>query len=189
MKKISIKTTTIIFALILTAITILSSCSEKGRDGITYDAVAAMIEREVNAPSGTIYTDSAEEGESGYISPMLEKVLWGEHGQIGSDVDSGISSDKTGAIKHVRQYSHFLSSFEHPCEFAVFECYTKSGAYEVSKMCLARLGTLRNTWKNNKNEKYTAYAENAQVCVKGRYVIMAVSSDPETAIRAARKII
>ncbi len=188
MNKSVIKLITTIFTLI-TALSILSSCSGKGRDGITYDAVAAMLEREVKAPSGTIYTDRAEEGESGYISPTLEKALWGEYIQSESEAEGEAPSNKTGAMRYVRQYSHFLSSFEHPCELAVFECYTQSGAYEVSKMCLARLGTLQSTWKSNKNEEYAAYTENARVCVKGRYVIMAVSSDPETAIRAARKVI
>lgn len=163
----------VILSIIFTFTFTVTSCSASDTEEKTYAAVGEMLQREANAPAGTVYTSSAQEDESGYIQPALEEALWG-----GAD-----------EMQYVKEYSHFLSSFEHPCELAVFLCYTKSGAHKVSQMCLRRISELSFTWKNVGNEDYMKYIRNAKVAVKGKYVIMAISSDAETAIKAAKSII
>ena len=69
------------------------------------------------------------------------------------------------------------------CEFSVFLCDSNADTDAVAQMCLRRLSYLKSYWKDTED---ASYLQNASVTVRGRWVVLCVSSDPENAIRAFR---
>jgi len=84
----------------------------------------------------------------------------------------------------------FLSETQHPFEVAVFRCIhegdVQGGSSSVLGICAQRKAYITDAWQGSEYEDVTAGA--VVTCI-GAYVILAVSKDTDTAIRAAEKLI
>lgn len=149
----------------------LSACSH--HSPTPEQVLCALIEAEIGLPPGQIYLVSAEAHEDSYLSDDTISDLYG-------------NGELPWQLSLVQDYGIFLSSAQHPCEFAVFLCYSRSDTDQVATMCHARLDTLRAHYKGTEYESHT---QNARVAVVGRYVLLIISSDAENALRSARRVL
>ena len=133
----------------------------------------AMMKAEIALPAGQIYDLSAPEGDSEYFDERIINSLWGE-----------------GSPPPMRQgwidLALFLPSSGHPCELAVFLCDSPDTATDTARLLCRRLDVIRS---NKKNAEYSVMLDSASVTIVGNYVILAVSSDTEKAIKIAREVI
>lgn len=135
--------------------------------------LAALVEAEIGLPAGQVYLASAEAHEVSYLSDGMICDLYG-------------NGELPWQLSLVQDYGIFLSSAQHPCEFAAFLCYSRSDTDQVATMCHARLDALRAHYNGT---DFASYTQNARVAVVGRYVLLMVSSDAENALRAARRVL
>ena len=135
--------------------------------------LTALVEAEIGLPPGNMYLSHAEAHEDSYLSDDMICDLYG-------------NGELPWQLSLVQDYGIFLSSAQHPCEFAVFVCYSRSDTDQVATMCHARLDALRAHYKGT---DYASYTQNARVAVIGRYVLLLISSDAEHALRAARRVL
>ena len=148
-------------------------CSCARTDASVAEVLDALIEAEIGLPAGQVYLASAPEESEAYLPPDLMAALYGE-------------GEPPWQLSLVEDYGIFLSTAQHPCEFAVFRTLAHSDTDELAAMCCARLDDLRIHYKNT---PYAAYLENARVVVLGNYVLMLISSDPDHALRAAERVL
>ena len=141
-----------------------------------YEVLLTMQAIEKPLPAGKLYVRSAPEGDKLHLSDELLSALFG-NGSIPPAMDG------------VEDAACFFS-YSHPCEFAVFLCKTVHATSAVSKLCLKRLDTLRQyrSYEGLDDATVSEYLDRASVTVRGRYVILCVSSDPEAILRALRRI-
>ena len=137
------------------------------------EVLDAMIGAEIGLPAGQVYLASAPESGEAYLSPDLTAALYGE-------------GEPPWQLSLVEDYGIFLSTAQHPCEFAVFLTYARSDTDDVAAMCCARLDDLRIHYKDT---PYAAYLASARVVVSGKYVLLLISSDPDHALRAAERVL
>ena len=135
--------------------------------------LVALAKAEIGLPPGQIYLASAEAHEAAYLSDDMISDLYG-------------NGELPWQLSLVEDYGIFLSSAQHPCEFAAFLCYSRSDTDQVATMCHARLDALRAHYKGT---DFASYTQNARVAVIGRYVLLLISSDAEHALRAARRVL
>lgn len=135
--------------------------------------LCALTQNEIGLPAGQIYLASAPPDQAAYLSPELISAMY-----AGGELPWQLSL--------CEDYGIFLSSAQHPCEFAVFLCYSRSDTDLLSAMCHARLDALRAHYKGT---AYAHYTDSALVVVVGRYVLLLVSCDPENALKVARQVI
>ena len=136
------------------------------------ELLAAMCEVERPLPAGRVYVRSAPQDSDSHPCDEMLTVTFG-NGHFPPEMDQ------------VADVAVYLS-FTHPCELAVFRCKTADGTDAVAAMCLRRLDFLRNH-RTDQGSEADAYLESACVTVWGRWVIFTVSSDPDAALRAARR--
>ncbi len=134
------------------------------------DIVRAMQNAEKPSPAGRLFILSALEEEDGYIEEDLLAATFGD----------GILPPE---LEYVEDAAFFFA-FQHPCEFSVFLCNTSVDTDAVAQMCLRRLSYLKSYWKDRDE---ATYVQHASVTVRGRWVILCVSSDTENALRAFRE--
>ena len=161
-----------ILLLFLTASMLLLCACDK-EHATAAQVLSALIDAEIGLPAGQIYLSAAPEDDASYLSPDLVAALYGE-------------GELPWQLSLLEDYGLFLSTAQHPCEFAVFRVRARSDTDDVAAMCLARLDTLRIHYKNT---QYASYTQNARVVVIGKYVLLLISSDPEHALRAAKGVI
>lgn len=149
----------------------LSACSR--HSPAPEQVLCALVEAEIGLPPGQIYLSDAEAHEGVYISDDMISSLYG-------------NGELPWQLSLVQDYGIFLSSAQHPCEFAAFLCYSRSDTDQVATMCHARLDALRAHYNGT---DYASYMQNARVAVVGRYVLLLVSSDADHAIDAARRVL
>ena len=113
------------------------------------------------------------EGEDGYISEDLLCALYG-YGKLPEETKSWID------------FSFYISSRAHPCEFAAVLCNSPSAAQDTAKLFCKRLDTLKNSWNN---DELSNYLKNAEVVIIKNYVLLLVSADSENAKSIASEII
>ena len=135
--------------------------------------LTALIEAEIGLPPGNMYLSHAETHEAAYLSDDMICDLYG-------------NGELPWQLSLVEDYGIFLSSAQHPCEFAVFVCYSRSDTDQVATMCHARLDALRAHYKGT---PFASYTQNARVAVVGRYVLLLISSDADHALNAARRVL
>jgi hypothetical protein len=136
----------------------------------TADILSAMCVSQSSLPAGQLFCRSAVPGDAEYADSELLAVLYGD----------GILPPEFEAI---HDFTIRLCSFAAPCELAVFQCASQRDAYDVAQMCLRRAERLRIS---HRETEYAAQADGAQVCIVGKYVLMAVCSDSLSAIEAGR---
>ncbi len=154
---------------ILAALPMLFSCNSSKTSPLF--VLQSMCDKEANLPDGIVYTASSKEGEDSFLSSEMKSVLYSE-------------SDMSTVFPLIKDFAIRISTFEHPCEFAVFLCYSRSNANDVAKMCFKRLDMLNQYYKQTEYDEYT---KNASVNIVGKYVIMTVSPDSEKILVAAKK--
>ena len=155
--------------VLLVAIAMLSSlfASCTKQKASTDNIINLLTAEETNIPTGRIYSSEAPEGSDGFLSEDILTVAYGFPESF-----DGLSS---AAIR--------LSSFFHPCEFAVFLCKSANDAEDVALFCRNRIDTLRKYTSSSaelcsmSTEEYSRYIDNAAVVISGRYVALIISSD------------
>ncbi len=156
---------------------VFSLCSCAKQNVTVEQILLALTEAEIGLPAGQIYLSSASEEQATYLSPDLIAALYGQ-------------GEPPWQLSLIEDYGLFLSTAQHPCEFAVFRCYAHSDTDEVAAMCHVRLDALRIHYKDTQYAtQYAYYVQNARVVVIGNYVLLLISSDPEHAFRAAKGVI
>ena len=132
-----------------------------------------MIGAEIGLPAGQVYLASAPKESEAYLAPDLMAALYGE-------------GELPWQLSLLEDYGLFLSTAQHPCEFAVFRVRARSDTDDVAAMCLSRLDALCIHYKDT---QYASYTQNARVVVIGKYVLLLISSDPDHALRAAQRVL
>lgn len=160
-----------VYTVLLTLTVLLCSCARA--DASSAQVLSALIDAEIGLPAGQIYLSAAPEDDASYLSPDLVAALYG-------------GGELPWQLSLLEDYGLFLSTAQHPCEFAVFRVRARSDTDDVAAMCLTRLDTLRMHYKDT---AYAAYLQNARVVVSGNYVLLLISSDTAHALRAAKGII
>ena len=149
-----------------------TSCSQKEKPSCR-ELVEILTNTEISLPAGSIFSLSAKEGENEYASDSLLSALYG-NGEIPPLRECWID----GAM--------FLSSNDHPCEFAVILCNSHDAATDTARLLCRRIDAIRTT--KNKPE-YKELIENATVTVRGNYVVFIISSDSKSAFKAIKKVL
>ena len=160
------------FALCIGIILLLTGCGFRA-ESTAAAMVSEMLSFEVGCPYGVLYDVSVAEGAEGYVSDSLCAALYG---------DGAVPAE----WEYVEDFSAFLSTGEQPVELAVFLAVSSDGAELLAALCARRLTVLRAYYRGT---EYEAYTGSARIVVFGRFVVMAVSSDAEAAIDAARRML
>jgi hypothetical protein len=161
-----------ILLLFLTA-SMLLLCSCAKEHATAAQVLSALIDAEIGLPAGQIYLSAAPEDDASYLSPDLVAALYGE-------------GELPWQLSLLEDYGLFLSTAQHPCEFAVFRVRARSDTDDVAAMCLSRLDALRIHYKDT---QYASYTQNARVVVIGKYVLLLISSDIAHALGAAKRVL
>lgn len=161
--------------LVLCPLLLCTGC-QRG-DPAPADVLAALTEAEIGLPAGQIYLSSASQEDAAFLPPDLISALYGE-------------GELPWQLSQIKDYGFFLSTAQHPCEFAVFRTYAHSDTDDVAAMCHARLDALRVHYKDSQYAaQYAHYLQQARVVVIGNYVLLLISADAEHALRAAKGVI
>lgn len=164
-----------ITAILLFATIIISLPSCQRAPLSPLETVNALYDNELSPPPGITYHTEAAEGSKQYLSDDLLLYAYG----IPKDFDGIISV----AVR--------LSSYGHPCEFAIFYCKSRPVAEDVAIYCRGRIDSIiknaaaASRFSNMPLDEYLSYLKNSAVIISGRYVAMLISSDLE----AAKKIL
>ena len=152
-------------------------CACARTDASPEQILSALLDAEIGLPAGQVYLASAPQDCEAYLAPDLMAALYGE-------------GEPPWQLALVEDYGIFLSTAQHPCEFAVFRTYARSDTDDVAAMCCARLDALRIHYKNTQYAaQYAHYVQDARVVVIGKYVLLLISSDPDHALRAAERVL
>ena len=160
-----------VLLLALSILLLLCACAKE--QATAAQVLDALVKAEIGLPAGQIYLSAAPEDDASYLSPDLVAALYGE-------------GELPWQLSLLEDYGLFLSTAQHPCEFAVFRVRARSDTDDVAAMCLSRLDALRIHYKNT---QYASYTQNARVVVIGKYVLLLISSDPDHAQRAAQRVL
>ena len=160
------------FLILLLFFFTFSSCAEREMPSCR-DVLGEIIAAEIGLPAGRVYSSKADEGEDEYLPDSLVKVLYG-NGSRPVMADGWLD------------IALFLPSSSHPCEIAVFLCNSEDTATDTARMLLRRLDTLRTAKGDN---ELVSYFDTATVTVMRNYVLLLISSDVESAVKTAAKII
>jgi hypothetical protein len=150
---------------------LLTSCTAPSNTAPA-DLLEAMCRSQASLPVGKCYVRSAPQDSDRRLTDELLAVTFG-NGFLPPEIDE------------VSDAAVFFS-YVHHTELAVFRCKTTDGTDAIAAMCLRRLDFLRNH-RTDQGSEADAYLESACVTVWGRWVIFTVSSDPDAALRAARR--
>ncbi len=135
----------------------LSSCSSHTRSKSAREILTGLMEEcDFIIPDGCIYEYGAEEGSEGFLSPSLISALYGEE-----------APDE--ALAYTDDYAIYLSGFAEPYEIAVFHCRAESDTDKLYAICSERIDQLKVLLLQT---SYAGFADTAQICIHGKYVIM-----------------
>ena len=160
-----------VLLLVLSILLLLCACAKE--QATAAQVLDALVAAEIGLPAGQIYLSAASEDDTSYLSPDLVAALYGE-------------GELPWQLSLLEDYGLFLSTAQHPCEFAVFRTRARSDTDNVAAMCLSRLDALRIHYKDT---QYASYTQSARVVVIGKYVLLLISSDPDHALRAAQRVL
>jgi hypothetical protein len=166
------KKTVALFLSILLLIPLLASCSGARKAPSCLSVLEAMMSAEIGLPAGRVYSLSRD-NDDGYLSDSLINSLYG-NGSMPAIARTWIDC------------AVFVSILGHPCELAVAYCPDRNAAEDTAKLFSSRLKSLRSL---KSDEKYSNMLENAQISICGSFVLMIISSDPDNALKIAKKLI
>lgn len=155
------------------AFTLLLPCGCAGRSVMPGELLHALTSAEIGLPAGQIYLSDAGEDEEEHVPEDLMAALYAQ-------------GEPPWQLALVEHYGIFLSTAQHPCEFAVFLCYARSDTDLVAAMCHGRLDDLRAFYKDS---EYASYLQQARVAVIGKYVLLLISADAQHALDTARRML
>ncbi len=165
------KKTAGLFLSVFLLISLLSSCSNEKKAPCCLTVLEAMTLAEVGLPAGRIYSLDSE--DDGYLSDSLIKALYG-NGSLPAIAQSWIDC------------AVFISTLGHPCELAVVYCTDRNAAEDTARLFGSRLNSLRAL---KSDEQYGNMLDLAQISIRGNFVLMIISSDPDNALKIAKKLI
>lgn len=160
----------LIFFLLLPAL-LLCGCSPAGEKGDTKEKTERFLAFLPAHPAGRLYESGLPEGSEGH--PLTRELLC----TLFAREDGSLATD--GRVESVTVY---LSGGQGEVfEAALFSCYGTADTAAIRKMCLRRalLAASRGG----------ARAEDARIYISGRYVFYCLSSMPEEAERAMRRVL
>ena len=135
------------------------------------EAVEAMCRAEKPLPAGQLYCLS--EQHSGQGEPLTRELIETAFG-------NGVYPPEMDGVTDAACFF----SYSEACELSVFLCESATDAHSVANMCLRRLELLKR-----ERPDCADILENATVTVRGRWTVLCVSSDPEAALRAFRRVL
>ena len=153
--------------LLLLVCLLLGGCASNATPTMVLQAV---MEAEKPLPAGRFYLLSAPQDDPHHPSEGLLAAAFG-NGRFPPE------------MSEVEDAAFYLSVTA-PCELAVFLCKSTDGADAVAKMCLRRADLLM---RDSTNGGKGVAPESVAVTVRGKWVILCVSSDPAAACRAFRR--
>lgn len=165
------KKTAALFLSVFLLISLLSSCSNEKKAPSCLTVLEAMTLAEVGLPAGRIYSLASE--DDGYLSDSLIKALYG-NGSLPAIAQSWIDC------------AVFISTLGHPCELAVVYCTDRNAAEDTARLFGSRLNSLRAL---KSDEQHGNMLDLAQISIRGNFVLMIISSDPDNALKIAKKLI
>lgn len=135
--------------------------------------LGAMCRSESALPAGEIYVRLAPQDGEAYLSDEMLSVIFG-NGSLPPEAEL------------IADAALYLSYTRH-CEMAALLCKSTDGTDAIATMCLRRLDSLKSYWIGEESAENSMDFDQARVTVCGRWVIMTLCSDPEAALRAARR--
>ncbi len=150
----------------------LPSCAENAPVPCR-EILGNLTEAEIGLPAGKIYDLNAPEGNPEYLDERVIASLFGN----GSPPPM-----RSGWL----DMALFMSTSDHPCELAVFLCDSPDTASDTARLLCQRLDVIRTV---KAKSEYSQMLDSASVTVMGNYVILAISSDTNNAIKIARAAI
>ncbi len=156
------------FLLLLSALLLLGGCAQDEKSADTILS-ALMGAGEDSLPEGEIYRSGAEEGSEDYPPSALLRALYGEDGEE--------------SIR-ICDFSIYLSAFAVPLEIAVFRAPSGDHARRIYALCLSRMDLLKVALRETEFD-----ALGGEICVyrAGRYVVMGVTWNQESFLKAVKK--
>lgn len=151
----------------------LSACGGRTPVPVPADTVLSEMLLSVTAPDGCIRALNAP-SDTQKLSLDLLAALYG------GAVYSWYEAEGYAPIDDCAVY---ISEVIHPFELGVFRCKDEGELTSVLGLCAARLDVIKRTWQGS---AYEAYVQNAVVTCSGAYVLLVVSDDPETIVKAAK---
>ncbi len=161
-----------IFIILVLLTLMLSSCTKEHATSCR-SILDALIDQEITLPSGKIYDINAPDGDKEFLPERLLNNLYG-NGETPPMRDGWLD------------ISLFLSSSDHPCEFAVFYCDSPNTASDTARLLLGRIDLIRTSKGVG---DYAVITENAAVTVTGNYVVLIISSDVKNAQKTVSRMI
>lgn len=171
MKRSLLKLTTVI--LIFSIAISMMSCMKNTKKVPCDTLIDALVSNEIGLPAGKIYSCQADEGDPEYISESLLCSLYG-NGSLPRVCDGWI------------EYTLFLPTSYHPCEFAVILCDSHDTANDTAKLFCRRLTALKNA---KSDQQFATYFENARIVINKNYVFFIISSDTPAAVKLLSSVI
>lgn len=164
----------LLFVLICATALSVASCSKNAPPARCIDILSAICD-EVDLPDGRIYS-VGNPSPDGRLTEQLMSLLFTESvlGYFRIREDGGSAVDDCAV---------FISTSGSAVEFAVFRCTKTTVCTSVARICLSRLDVLRRS-KNSEENK--AHLDSGNVYILDNYVILAVSSEAASAIKAAK---
>lgn len=161
----------LLLCIILCALSI-PSCQDRAPVSCR-EVLGELMKNEIGLPAGQIYDLLAPEGDDEYLDERVIAALFGE-----------------GSAPPMREgwldLALFLPSSSHPCELAVFLCDSPDTATDTARLLCQRLDVIKSTKKNHAN---ATMLNTATITVMGNYVLFIISSDTESAIKIAKRML
>lgn len=151
--------------MLLLLLLVFNGCASTA--AVPESLVQAMMQAEKPLPAGRLYVLSAPAGDSQAPTEELLAATFG----------NGAPPQELARVTDAA----FFLSYTQPCEFAVFLCDSRAATDEVARMCLRRVDAVLRE-RGTVDEQTSSHA----VTVRGRWVILCLSSDPDAALRAFR---
>lgn len=158
--------------VLLFCMLILTSCDDKTSPTCS-ELLIALTHAETELPAGQLYSLSPHGKDFESLSDDLISVLYG-NGTVPSVSNEWIDA------------AVFLSLSQHPCELAVFLCNSHDAASDTAHLLCIRLDAIK---ASKEQDTYNDMLDSAKIAVCRNYVLFIISSDSESSIDTAMKII
>ena len=158
--------------ILVSVVLLCSSCTERSVPS-ALEAITALCEANPSLPTGRFYWRHTSAPSAAHeLSDRLLADLFGA-GVLPPEID------------HVQDAAVYLAFTEQE-EYAVFLCKSRDDTASLSLLCQRRIDRLRRPYATE--QAMPPSLQNASVTVRGRWVILCVTPDPDAAIRSLRRL-
>ncbi len=173
------KSLLLVLILAMTITPILSCQSKEMPPPCAIDVLNAMLSAQKNLPDGQYrYLKASPQSKQALTSELLSAM----YGEMAREWIS-----KSAVMDDVAMY---ISNHQHPFEVVVFRCTNEEDVYggqgSVYGICQGRIDAVQRAWSQT---AYKEWVENALVFVRGQYVMVVITQDPQPLCNAAKKAI